>query len=231
MKHRNKIIAAVVLLALGGFLVASGKLQKWLSPAPAYDPNADIEGKRTRIEELGDRVLDMRRLTQPELYEPREVAKPNYIPVDWPASSTLDWELRAKLPQDLLDKIDQSPVPVLLPSNPEIAKQINLGSYNDWHSARLETTDLTIYLIAQMVLQEREKYPFEKTVRGVSGDIWGGEGGTSIGWNISWIEHNTLYQVKVACTHCKDYTNEEPIRELIDSLTYVGGSGWNDWQE
>jgi hypothetical protein len=153
-----------------------------------------------------------------------------FRPVEWPASSTIDWELRNQLPQELVEKIDQSPVPVLLPGDVEMARNITFYPREDSYLADIDNLGFNFSVGKTNFdpVGAKAKGIITHTIRGNPGRISvHADKGTIY---FTWIENNVLYDLQMPCggAGCADKSSEASMVKLVNNLKYVGGAKWND---
>lgn len=188
-------------------------------------------------EEISRAVARFRRARDPR---PEPTPQPKtYLPVQWPASSTIDWELRNKLPKELVEKIDQSPVPVLVPGEVEVAKHIEFypeqyGYYVDTGTNDLQPPSFLLDLSGHRLNTDPTEWPATHTIRRMPARITvSREKDTRV---ISWIENGILYEFEKPCGLCGK-KDEASMLKFVSDLKYVGGSeaiqieGGTQWQD
>ncbi len=153
-----------------------------------------------------------------------EAKKPRiYQPPQWPASSTIDWSLRNQLPKELVEKIDQSPVPVLVPGDAKYGQKA-IMMISTYHSNFLYNQGDREYLDFDILANpttDSRTIPgnWKRKVRGVPAQFIHGYDDS---WRLQWFENGILYYLDLTCHPevCKD---ESFVFSLAESLRYVGG--------
>lgn len=138
--------------------------------------------------------------------------------------------LRQQLPPALIATIDSSPVPVLLPSDPELLDGISVVVDDSSYSAVVlpRSKGISLTITGQDFRHARSSTvtsasPPTDTIRGVPADIRRDEAGI---WWLSWRQYDTANLVLLSCdsrisTLCAD---DDYLRTFASSLTYVGGN-------
>lgn len=157
---------------------------------------------------------------------PKEYTAPDpkyFLPVEWPDPSTIDWELRNQLPKQLIEKIDQSPVPVLMPSNPGYIEKSRLvvENYRTDLFYSQGSSNYFYFGIFAMPTIDNETIPgtWQSKLRGRQAQFVQSYEDT---WWLQWFENGILYNLKLTC-HPKICKDESSVFDLANSLRYVGG--------
>lgn len=146
----------------------------------------------------------------------------------WPQTTELAQEVRARAPAAVLAAVDRSPVPVLVPGDPSWLARAHMfvpegpQAFGYAFAGTLAERHLSIHAsrIATLV-------PHIGQVRG--DPVRSGVGSFSVNEGVrtaSWIEHGIAYSVDLECFDPEAPTcDDRTLRELVAGLVYVGGVG------
>jgi hypothetical protein len=148
--------------------------------------------------------------------------------VEWPARTSRDEAARVQLEPNVLSQIDSSSLPVLLPNNTALLKEISVHVANASYSASLVDSHLGIsvsYYGDRHFTQLSSPPPtggLPDSVRGVPAAVRQSEGI----WSLTWEEFGAAYLVKLDCNGSvtKVCDNDAFLRSLAEDLVFVGGS-------
>jgi len=227
MNKNHKIILVIGLLALVGFLTTAGFMEEESpSPASAHSPS-----KSWSLQNVGSRIkdiIDKNEAKTPDQPEVQEVKLEYQDPI-WPASSTIDWELRAKLSKELLNVIDQSPVPILVPSEAKYLEGATMVGTN-YGFSREGKEPLSLSILAYEATTSTIPVDWQREVRGMPASgpagvlrYYNGPQDIADGsWHLQWRENNIYYFISLTCfpSTC---LGEPDLFDIANSLRYVGG--------
>ena len=149
------------------------------------------------------------------------------LTIKWPPPETRNKTIFDALPLKSQEAVLRSPIPVLVPSDLELAALTQV--FSDWGSntVYISQPDITFGISATKVAETlphlQSLHPPTEKIRGVPARM-----GTSedILWYITWDEFCAGYILNVECRdiendpRCNDFTY---IRALAESLVFVGG--------
>jgi hypothetical protein len=146
----------------------------------------------------------------------------------WPPADTLA-PVRERLPDSLRAAIDRSPVPVLVPGDPDWLARARIhspaGPHSFGYALSVTHGDRSVTVQASRIATLLPHIGHSRGNR----RIRGGEGFYSDNDGIrtaSWIEHGVAYSLDL---ECKDPAgracSREALEALVDGLAYVGGAG------
>jgi len=146
--------------------------------------------------------------------------------VAWPDDTQRDDEARERLSAQARTSVDDAPVPVLLPSAPDLVESAVVTSGAHWTAVSMQAEGLNVSL---QISGQAKIYPHIKpvpathSVRGLDGFVTRNEGI----WVASWIEHGVAYDLELECADqeaaaCAD---REALMNFAESLQFVGGRG------
>lgn len=144
--------------------------------------------------------------------------------VHWPAASEVDGEAVAALPDAARRSLEDAPVPVLAPTDPELLSAAVVTHGARWAAVSMKAAGLHVNLQVSgqaKVYSHIEPVAGTHTIRGIDGFVTHNEGV----WVASWIEHGAAYSLELECASLKADACRDPehLMSLTDTLTFVGG--------
>ncbi len=165
------------------------------------------------------------------------------LDITWPDPSEINQTARKTLSAENLKMVNESPVPVLVPSDPKMLKMgvmiLRPWIKNDhWYafSGDDDTAGWKMEGSAQVHRYDPKdlpEIPADSTIhRGGKNektlkiDITNNE----IGWRASWMENGIFYGIIYGCSKCAEDSpewmkGEKIIRQMAETAAYVGGKG------
>jgi hypothetical protein len=168
--------------------------------------------------------------TQTTARDPR--AAPTVVAkVQWPSEASIDRAARGALTAEGREALPRAPVPVLLPRDPQLLARGVLIVEPNWYSFSSDSVDdrgakYHVVVAATRVAHVHPEVPPARgpvRLRGRDAFVTRNEGIPSA----TWSEHGVDYTVDVECGSPTDArcTADAFLRDLTESLVYVGGSG------
>jgi hypothetical protein len=141
----------------------------------------------------------------------------------WPAAETIDAAVRGRMPDAARAAVARSPVPVLVPADPELAASAELFASPTGYalSARRGGVTLAVQASRQATLLPHVgPVPGNTRMRGVDGWVSVNDGIRTA----AWIEHGTAYALDLECFAADSREcGEDALRAAVEGLVYVGG--------
>ena len=161
---------------------------------------------------------------------PGDSIKAHFNAIQWPMLEKRGMNLRQQFTNDLINKIDTSPVPVLLPQLDQKTK-ITIGIDLAGYFAHVSGEEGSFTITATRILFNlpglhddtgRSKYTPQYHVRGLPAWIGEGEGR----WSVAWEENGAAYEITFGCSPSKGQScgTVEHAQSLANSLVFVGGA-------
>jgi hypothetical protein len=146
--------------------------------------------------------------------------------ITWPSASRIDQTVLAAVSPEARAELASAPVPVLLPSAPELASRGVLVVKEHWYSFSARHDDLTVFVSATKLAHHYPSISPVKgrdTVRGIPGFVTRNEGI----WSATWIEHGASYTLEIECANPAEprCASDELLLQVAGELAYVGGRG------
>lgn len=146
--------------------------------------------------------------------------------VEWPSNTSIDQRALAAVPAEARAQLASAPVPVLLPSYPELTSRGVMVVQEHWYSFSARHDDLTVFVSATKLAHH---YPAiapitgRDTVRGIQGFVTRNEGI----WSATWIEHGVSYTLEIECANPAEArcATDALLLQTAGDLAYVGGRG------
>lgn len=156
--------------------------------------------------------------------------------IEWPSRAERDTAARAQLSAGVLSQVDSVSLPVLLPRDAELLREIHvvhvLGPSTSSYSTSLLAPQLGISFSISgsrsFLSLPSSTVPFQGTMRdsvmGVPATVeHSDESGI---WSVTWEQYGAAYLIMLDCDESKTTicANDSYVRFLADSMTFVGGS-------
>lgn len=149
--------------------------------------------------------------------------------VDWPSADKIDQKARSYLSAENLKRVDSSPVPVILPSDPEMLKNELVMVYETGYGFSSNYKNIYVSIDAGLIsydfpwLRNLKLPPSTDGVRGTKVYIGADERGVTVSWN----ENNLLYDVLFNCGGPPDDygCTKDFMLNTLNNAAYVGGRG------
>ena len=209
--NRGVLSRVGVVLALGMFAAVAASCDRVEAPTePRTAPVAD-DADLTASKPVRAKVV---------------TGQPMKRIVAWPDPTTRDVASRDALPEAARIAIDDAPVPMLAPSEPDLlgTAVVTTGAHWAALSTNYDGLNVSLHVSGQAKVYEHiPRVDGTHTVRGKEGFVTQNEGV----WSAAWIEHGVAYSLELECAspEAPACTGPETITELVESLTYVGGRG------
>jgi hypothetical protein len=240
MKYRYYILTGIAILSLSGVII-SGKLSmkqrnshsQMSLPENVRLPESVLDKKISPLSEGSVSLETEKKLLTDAI--PDDLTGTKYdakittkvVPVIWPSPDIINKVVLNALPLASQEVVTKSPIPVLIPASHELATVAVVRAKQYWYDVSIRQPGISIsidatkitHVIPDINVSRRSDYH-------VRGDVNAAVGPDEVGWNITWKEFNVAYNLTLACHDLKEprCVDDTYIRELVDSLVFVGGA-------
>ncbi len=148
------------------------------------------------------------------------------VPVIWPSPDIINKVVLNALPLASQEVVPKSPIPVLIPASHELATVAVVRAKQYWYNVSIRQPGISISIDATKIAHVIPNINvFRRSDYHVRGDVNASVGPDEVGWKITWEEFNVAYNLTLACHDLKEpqCVDDTYIRELVDSLVFVGG--------
>ena len=144
-------------------------------------------------------------------------------PVTWPSAATIDRLVLGALPDAERAKVAASPVPVLVPNDPQLLAAGKVVVDAHWYSFSARVDGLTVTVAgnrAAHVIEEMPKPQPNRSIRTTQGFVTTNEGVREA----SWLENGVAYVVDVECYARDDArcAGDDFVLQAAEGLKFVG---------
>lgn len=142
----------------------------------------------------------------------------------WP-QVTPSWQTLRQLPDHLLQRVQESPVPVLVPLTAVERALLMIHPTGYTYTVDQVEHEVQLSVIGEAIAYEVEGSPtslFNDRVR----DRPATSGASEVGWYLTWEEFGVSYLVLVGCgRRTAPYCSLDYARDVAERLVYIGGKG------
>lgn len=149
--------------------------------------------------------------------------------VRWPQAARINSAARSALSQDALSVLQESPVPVLLPGEPELLRSGRAGVTSDRYTFSAQQDTMTVYLQASQAPAPQPSGPISglevRRTPAAGRDVLFTE---AEGMRMAtWVENGVSYLAEVECASAADARcrDDAYLLTVIEKLVFVGGKG------
>jgi hypothetical protein len=145
----------------------------------------------------------------------------------WPRAAAIDPSARAALPAPAAGRLQESPVPVLVPNDARILQRSEAVVLADQYTLTSKVDDATVSIQAspaQPAGRGERSVATPRTQVGSRAVFFTENEAIRVA---TWIENGVAYSAEVECAKaddpkCRDYTY---LRSIVERLVFVGGRG------
>lgn len=149
--------------------------------------------------------------------------------VRWPQAAGINSAARSALSRDALAALQESPVPVLVPGEPDLLRSARAGVTSDRYTFTTQQDALTVYLQASQAPAPQPSGRISglqvPRKRAAGRDVLFTE---AEGMRMAtWVENGVSYLVEVECASAADARcrDDAYLLTVIEKLVFVGGKG------